>query len=509
MLNIRHILRLHTQNQTMSEIIVQTGIRRATLKKIISDFKESKLSFSEINELSDKDLEELFKKPVENVYSERLQILYRLFPEIDRELKRKGVTKALLWEEYRKKYPDGASSTAFHFHFKQWKSRKIPIMRQNHKAGDKLFIDFAGEKLTIKDKETGKEKAVEVFVAVLGASQLTYIEAVMTQRKEDFISACENALHFLGGVPAAIVPDNLRSAVTKSDKYEPTINETFADFAEHYGTTILPARAYRPTDKAVVENTIKIIYSRVYAKLRDKLFYSVECLNNAIALPLEEHNNVIITGKNFSRRQKYEEIEKSALTPLPAARYEFKKQLFATVGKNGHVALSLDKHYYSVPYTCIGKRVKILFTNYNVEVFDDYQRVAIHKRLQSPFKYTTDKEHLPPAHRFVAELEPERFLNMADEIHKDVKLYIAKILEMRQHPEQLYRICMGVLNLSKKYGNERLTKACQRSLIFGIYNYRIVKKILEGGLDVLEDEDCFEEIEMPPHDNIRGGDYYR
>lgn len=508
MLNIRHILRLHTQNQTMSEIIVQTGIRRATLKKIIDDFKESKLSFVEINQLSDKDLEDLFKKPVEEVLSPRLQTLYSLFPVIDKELKKTGVTKALLWEEYKKKYPDGASSTAFRFHFSQWKSRKTPIMRQNHKAGDKLFIDFAGEKLIIKDKETGKEKPVEVFVAVLGASQLTYIEAVMTQRKEDFISACENALHFLAGVPAALVPDNLRSAVTKSDKYEPTINETFADFAEHYNTTVLPARAYRPTDKAVVENTIKIIYSRVYAKLRDQVFYSLEELNSAVAISLEEHNNVTITGKNFSRRQKYEEVEKAALVPLPATRYEFKKQLFATVGKNGHVALSPDKHYYSVPYTCIGKKVKILFTNYSVEIFDSYQRIAIHKRLQSPFKYTTDKEHLPPAHRFVAELEPERFLNMADEIHRDVKLYIGKILELKQHPEQLYRICTGVLGLSRRYGNERLTKACQRSLIFGIYNYRIVKKILEAGLDTLVEEDS-DEIEMPPHDNIRGGDYYK
>ncbi len=509
MLNIRHILRLHTQNQTSSEIIVQTGIHRLILKKIINDFKESKLSFSEINELSDKDLEDLFKRPPENLHSKKLKTLYSLFPEIDKELKRKGVTKTLLWEEYKRKYPDGASSSAFLFHFSQWKARKTPIMRQNHKAGDKLFIDFAGEKLVIKDKETGKEKPVEVFVAVLGASQLTYVEAVMTQRKEDFISACENALHFVGGVPAAIVPDNLRSAVTKCDKYEPTINETFADFAEHYNTTILPARAYRPTDKAVVENTIKIIYTRIYARLRDEVFYSLESLNNAISVTLEEHNNQILTGKDYSRRQKYEEVEKSALLPLPGMRYEFKKQLYATVAKNGHIALSLDRHYYSVPYSCIGKKVKILFTSYNVEVFENYQLIAIHKRLQSPFKYTTDKEHLPPTHRFVAETEADRFLTMADEIHKDVKQYITKILEIKQHPEHLYRICTGVLNLSKKYGNERLTKACQRSLIFGIYNYRIIKKILESGLDIYEDDDWIDKFEMPKHDNIRGSDYYK
>jgi hypothetical protein len=190
-------------------------------------------------------------------------------------------------------------------------------------------------------------------------------------------------------------------------------------------------------------------------------------------------------------------------------RYEFKKQLYATVAKNGHVALSTDKHYYSVPFSYIGKRVKIMFTSYKVEIFHNYERIAIHKRMQSPFKYTTDKEHLPPAHRFVAELQPDRFLTMADDIHKDVKLYITKILDIKQHPEHLYRICTGVLNLSKKYGEERLTKACQRALVFDIYNYRIVKKILESGLDVLADEDCIEKTEMPQHDNIRGGDYYR
>lgn len=507
MLNIRHILRLHSQGQTKSEIIVQTGIHSVTLRKIIKDYKTSKLTFPEINELSDKDLEELFERPQEQ-HNEKLKTLYGLFPDIDKELKRKGVTKILLWEEYRKSHPEGVGRSQFLFHFSQWKARKIPTMRQNHKAGDKMFIDFAGEKLIIQEKESGKEKYVEVFVAVLGASQLTYVEAVMTQRKEDFISACENALQFFGGVPAAIVPDNLRSAVSKSDKYEPTINETFADFAEHYNTTILPARAYRPTDKAVVENTVKIVYSRIYAKLRDRKFYCISTLNDAILTSLDEHNNQILTGKEHSRRQQFEEIEKSTLLPLPAMRYEFKKQIYATVGKNGHVALSLDKHYYSVPYSCVGKRVKLMFTNYTVEIFHNYERIAIHKRLQSPFKYTTDKEHLPPAHRFVAELESDKLLTKADEIHKDVKLCVMKVLEMKQHPEKSYKICLGILNLSKKFGDLRLIRACQRALSFGIYNYKTIKKILENGLDVNEEDDDCIEAEMPQHDNIRGSEYY-
>ncbi len=507
--NIRHILRLHTQNQTMSEIMVQTGIHRQILKGIIHDFKESKLSFSEINELTDEDLAELFKRPAENRLSDRLKTLYSLFPEIDKELKKKGVTKMLLWQEYIKKYPDGARSSAFLFHFSQWKARVAPSMRQQHKAGDKLYIDFAGQKLSYINKENGSIKNVEVFVAILGASQLTYVEAMMTQQKEDFIPACENALHFYGGVPAAIVPDNLKSAVTKSDKYEPTINETFSDFAEHYNTTILPTRAYKPKDKALVENVIRIIYGRIYAKLRDVKFYSLDEINEAIKIPLEEHNNQILTGKDYSRRQQFEEVEKATLLPLPAMRYEFKKILFATVEKHGHVALSLDKHYYSVPYSYIGKRVKIMFTRYKVEIFFEYDRIAIHKRWKKPYKYTTDKEHLPPTHRFVAELESDQILRRADEIHKDVKLFVSKILDTKHHPERAYKICLGVLNFSKKVGDERLIAACQRALDYGIYNYKTVKKILEKGLDKDPGEMVHQEMDMPQHDNIRGSDYYK
>ena len=320
MSNIRHILRLHTQNQTQSEIVVQTGIPRKVLKKYIHDFKASGLSFAEIGELSDQDLEELFPKPEETPVNEKLVTLYNLFPKIDRELKRKGVTKMLLWEEYKRKHPDGVGKSQFLWHFSQWKSRIPPSMRKEHKAGDKLYIDYAGEKLTLRDIETGEAKQVEVFVAILGASQLTYVQATMTQQKEDFIPACEDALNYFGGVPAAIVPDNLRSAVTKSHRYEPTINETFADFAEHYNTTILPARAYKPKDKALVEGAIRIIYTRIYAKIRDQVFYSLEEMNAAINIALEEHNNQPISGRDFSRRQRFEEMERSTLIPLPALR---------------------------------------------------------------------------------------------------------------------------------------------------------------------------------------------
>ncbi len=507
MCNIRHILRLHTQNQTQSEIIVQTGIPRKHLKMYIEIYKTSKLTFEELNELSDKDLAELFVIPEETI-SEKIQALHKYFPTIDRELRKRGVTIQLLWEEYIKKHPDGASMPHFKRHLFRWKSRIAPRMKIEHKAGDKLYIDFAGEKLTIFDKETNEAQPVEVFVTILGASQLTFVQAVMSQTKEDFIAACEDALHYYGGVPAAIVPDNLKSAVSKCHKYEPTINETFADFAEHYNTTILPTRAYRPTDKALVEIAIKIIYTRIYAKLRDQKFYSLEELNAAISVSLEEHNNQLLTGRDYTRRQKFEEIEKNTLLPLPLLRYEFKKQSYATVGTNGHVALTADKHHYSVPHRFMGKKVKIMYTRYNVEVFYNYERIAIHKRAKSAYSCTTDQEHLDPRYKHVNDVSPEKFIAQADAIHKDVKLYIIKILNKNHHPEKSFRLCSGVLSFAKKVGDERLIKACQRAHSFGSYDFNTIQKILHKGLDNIKEE-IEEEITMPAHENIRGGDYYK
>jgi transposase len=509
MSNIRHILRLYSRKQTQYEIIVQTGIPRKSLKKYIEIFKTSGLSFKEIDELNDEDIAELFVIPKEDQPSEKQEILYKYFSKADRELRRKGVTITLLWEEYKKKHPDGLSQPHFKRHLFRWKSRITPSMRMEHKAGDKLYIDFAGEKLSIANKQSGQQQPAEVFVAILGSSQLTYVQAVMSQRKEDFIPACEDALHYYGGVPAAIVPDNLRSAVTKSSKYEPTINETFANFAEHYNTTILPTRAYKPKDKALVEGAIRIIYTRIYAKIRNMAFYSLEELNAAIWSALEEHNNQPLTGKGFSRRQRFEEVERTTLLPLPAFRYEFKKKLLATVMSHGHICLTPDKHYYSVPCDFIGKKVKVLFSRYNVEIFHDYDRIAVHKRSHyKPHHYTTDNEHLPASHRFVSEQTADQFLKRADEIHKDVRLYIQKIMSQASHREQGYKICEGVLGFARKAGKDRLIKACQRALEFGSYDYKTIKNILEKGLDTQE-EDKEEQLKMPSHDNIRGKDYYK
>jgi transposase len=509
MIKIRQILRLQSQGLSKLQIAAQTGIARNTLKKYIKEFTASGLSFEEINELSDKELEDLFVKPEDRPLNERLQTLFNQFPAIDKELKRKGVTRRLLWEEYKRRHPDGVGISQFKHYFSQWKAQVNPTMHMEHKAGDKLYVDFAGDKLSIVDTQTGEIKPVEVFVAILGASQLTYVEAVMTQQKEDFVFACENALHYCKGVPAAIVPDNLKSAVSKSSKYEHTLNETFADFAEHYGTAILPARAYRPRDKALVENAVRIIYTRIYVKVKRQQYATLEELNAAISIALEEHNHAPLRGRNYSRRQQFDEVERNTLMPLPALRYELKKHQYATVAKNGHVGLSADKHYYSVPYRFIGKKVKLLYSRHSVEIFYNYERIALHERTKSAYRYTTQKDHMASAHRFVSEWTPERFTSWAASIHEDVRLYVLKVLDRKQHPEQAYKSCMGILGFAKKVGNDRLVKACQRALGYGAYNYKTIQKILERELDLRDGPDETDQLRMPFHDNIRGENYYQ
>lgn len=509
MSKIRHVLQLVSQGRSKLLIARQTGVSRNTLKKYLKEFERSGLSFTEVNGLSDADLEALFIKPLEKPVDPRLQTLFSLFPGMDKELKRKGVTRFLLWQEYRRTHADGYGISQFKHYFAGWRAQVNPSMRMEHKAGDKLYVDFAGDKLTIIDKQSGEVQPVEIFVAILGASQLTYVEAVMSQQKEDFIAACEGALHYYGGVPAAIVPDNLKSAVIKSSKYEPVLNETFADFAQHYGTTVLPARAYHPQDKALVEGAVKIVYTRIYAKLRTAQYFTLDELNNAILIALEQHNAAPLKGRNYSRRQQFEEVERHALAPLPPLRYELKKHVFATVMKNGHVSLSADKHYYSVPYRFIGKKVKLMYSRNTVEVFYHYERIALHKRTKSPYNYTTDKEHMASTHRFVSDWTPERFLNWAATIHDDVRLYILKILDRKQHPEQGYKSCVGILSFAKKVGNERLIKACQRALGYGIYNYKTIQSILEKGMDTCDESEENKQLEMPLHENIRGEQYYQ
>lgn len=411
--------------------------------------------------------------------------------------------------EYKQKHPEGVQRSQFCAHYLRW-SRTMNAkltMHIDHKAGDKMYVDYAGETLEIINPETGEIIDVQFFVAILGASQYTYAECSCTQRKEDFAGSVENALHYYGGVPQAIVPDNLKAAVIKSDRYEPKINEFFADFAEHYGTTVLPARAYRPKDKALVENAVKILYTRIYSIIKEIKFFSLEELNKAILELVKKHNKTNFTGRSFSRKQLFDELEAETLMPLAQDRYEIKKQALVTVMNNGHVLLSEDKHYYSVPYHFMRKKVKIIYSKTIVEIFYKYNRIAVHTRLKSPYNYTTNSEHLASTHKFTTEWSADRFIRWAASIDQNVELLITQVLSKKQHPEQSYKSCHGILSLSKKVGNERLASVCSKALEYGIYSYGIVKTILEKELDLPAREDI--EKELPQHNNIRGNNYYK
>lgn len=507
MSKVRKVIQLHHQGKSKLFISKYLTLSRNTVKKYIALYQLLNLSIEDINKKSDADLESLFSKNKEDILSPKLQAVYAFFPYMERELKKTGITKQRMWEEYYSKHPDGLKSSQFCDYYLKWSKKVNPVMHMNHKAGDKMFVDYAGKTLELTDRESGEIREVQFFVAILGASQYTYAEASMSQKKEDFIASVENALHYFQGVPAAIVPDNLKSAVIKSSKYEPTLNETFLDFAEYYGTTILPARAYKPRDKSLAEGAVKILYQRIYPCLRGKLFYSLNDLNKAIWKELEAHNNKKLSGRPNSRKQLFIEDEKDKLSPLPQERYEIKQLSFATVMQNGHVMLGKDKHYYSVPYQYIRKKVKLVYTSQRVDVFYKYNRIATHTRQLKPYNYTTIVEHLASAHQFVTEWTPQRFINWAASIDESVKEFIIGLLENKQHPEQAYKSCMGVLSFAKKVGDQRLTNACKRALDHHIYNYKIIQKILQNGLDQLNTE-SEQDQKLPFHKNIRGQKYY-
>lgn len=507
MSKLRQMIRLHGQGESKLKISRLTGVSRNTLKKYIKIYGFLGLSVPAVELMNDRDLDVLFGQNLLPLPSTRYQALEAIFPDIEKGLKKRGVTRQQLWEKYIAQYPEGYKVSQFKNHYNQWLRRSKPVMHIDHIAGDKMYIDYAGEKLHLVDEHTGEITNVEVFISVLGASQLTYIEATNSQSKEDFIGSCERALHYYGGVPKAIVPDNLKSAVTKSDRFEPTLNQSFENFALHYNTAILPARVYKPKDKSLVEGAVKIAYRRIYAILDKEVFHTLPALNKAISGLLETHNNTLLTDRPYSRRKLFEDIERVTLSPLPVFEYEFKRQQMSTISTNGHVCLKEDKHYYSVPYQYIGKKVKILYTLTHVEIFYNYASITIHRRNYKEYGYCTMPEHLASTHQYLAQWNPERFLQWAQTIDESVKTFVGQLLDSRMHPEQSYKACQGVLGFERKVGRERLINACKRAIEYQSYSYRTIKTILENKYDQLPVAEPLPDL--PQHNNIRGGDYFQ
>lgn len=509
MSKVREIIRLHEEGKLSNRQIARAvGVSRPAVADYLRGYRKSGLSWTKIEKKNDDELEKLFGKKKRGK-EKRYKTLENLFPYFVNELKRVGVTRHLLWKEYKEKNPDGYSYSQFCDNFKKWrKGNDCPItMHLEHRAGDKMFVDFTGKKFPIYDPGTGEKKELEVFVAILPASQLTYVEAVESQQMKDWIKANENALRYFGGVPRAIVPDCLKSGVINGNKYEPDVNRAYSMFARHYGTVILPARPHSPKDKAMVENAVKITYTRVFAPMRNERFFSVQDSNIAIRVNLDHHNDdMSFQRTKVTRREYFKQIEKEELMPLPSQRYEWKEFLTLTVQFNYHIELRRDNHYYSVPYKYRGKKVDVHLTGRNVEIYYRNERIAFHRR-STRSGYSTRDEHMPSEHRFYSQWSPERFINWASKYGNDVKKLVKKVLESRRHPEQAYKSCMGILHLADNYGSKRLNNACSRALSFDSYSYKTVKNILRKGLDTIEEEPVFPEL-LPEHENIRGDKYY-
>ena len=507
MSKLRQMLRLFAQGESKLKISTLTGVSRNTLKKYLKTYVRLGLNITEIDKKTDQELDQLFGENVLPAPSDKYKTLEFFFPKMEKELKKRGVTRQILWERYIKIHPNSYKRSQFNYHYQQWLKRSKPVMHIEHIAGDKMYIDFAGEKLHLVNKDTGEISDVEVFISVLGASQLTYVEGILSQKNEDLITSCVHTLDYYGGVPRAIVPDNVKSAVTKSDRYEPTLNQAFENFASHYSTTILPARAYKPKDKSLVEGAVRIAYRRIYSVLDKKVFHTLEELNVAIKEIVEIHNNTKFSDRPYSRRTLFEEVERAALNPLPDEPFEFKRQQQATVSVNGHVCLKEDKHYYSVPYQFIGKKVKLLYTSTHVEIFYKYASLTKHQRQRKPYGYTTNIDHLASTHKYLTEWNPERFIKWAKSIDESVKQFVMCLMENKTHPEQSYKACQGVLGYERKVGRERLINACKRAIEYDNYSYQAIKSILENHLDQLAETEAPKEI--PRHDNIRGVNYYQ
>jgi len=507
---IKQIIRCHAEGRGTKQISSITGVSRNTVKEYLKRFKTTGLTLEDVDSMQDAVLADIIIGNTEPlVDAKRQEVLQPLLPAIAKALRKKGMTSQMLWEQYYEKHPDGYKLSQFRQYIRLHLQKKNISMHFEHKAGDKVFVDYAGKHLYLTDAETGEHIPVEVFVAVLGCSQYTYAEASLSQKKEDFIDSCRRMLEYYGGVPKAIVPDNLKSAVKKGSKFAPILNETFENFGEHYNTTILPTRPRQPKEKSLVEGAVKLIYQRIYTRLESQIFTSLHDLNTVLWKALDDYNNKALRGEE-SRKQQFEELEKGALLALPDLAYEMRKTRVCTVMKNSHVCLAEDKHYYSIPYRYMGKKVKLLYNETHVEVYFKYHKIASHVRDKRRHKYTTDKEHLAANQQYVASWNHEFFITEGNKISPEVGQYLGKLMESKSHAEQGYKSCAGILHLAKKVGPQRLIQACARASEYQAYNYPIIEDILRKNLDSIDPkhELIDEKTATPMHNNIRGKKYY-
>jgi len=509
MSKIKQILRLHEQRCGKKEIARRLGLSKNTVKKYLHWLDNRDDTIEELLRQEDVDLEQLYESSREQQISDRYKELSGEFSMILKELGRKHVTRKLLWLEYRMRHPCGYEYAQFCRHLSAYQKSCRPTMVMDHNKGDKLYIDFAGDTWTVYEGLLNEPSEKQLFVASLGYSNYAYVEAVESQQVEDFIGALSRSMEYFRAVPAAIVPDNLKSAVIKTDRYEPELNKVLEDFANHYGTTILPARVAKPRDKSAAEQMVKHTYAQIKAPLRDKKYYSLTELNEAISERLEEYNSRPFQRREGSRQSNYEE-EKSHMNPLPEERFEIRKYKRLTVRNNSHILLKEDNHYYSVPYANLGKKVRVIYTTSLVKVYFNYALIAMHARNRRAYGYTSKAEHLPSHYQDYKDRSPEYYKKWASTQSAHTQQVIDKVLSRPQHPEQAYRTCEGIKHLSKKAEKTAFHKACQIACEYQCYQYTFIKALIENGMTAQDLTEASPTLSIKQnHPNIRGKQYYQ
>jgi len=503
MRKLRDVLRLTAGGMSSRQVAASLTVGATTVIDYLGRARRAGIAWPLPADVTDEALEARLYPPPPTVAKDQRPLPD--WPIVHRELKRPGVTLQLLWEEYRSQHPQGYGYSRFCELYRAWAMRLSPTMRQSHVAGERLFVDYAGTKLQVFDAATGEVLTAELFVAALGASSYTFAEATWTQTLADWIGSHTRAYAFLGGVPAMTVSDNLRSGITKACFYEPAVNRSYAEMAAHYDTAIIPARPRKPRDKAKVEAAVLLATRWIIAKLRNRKFFSLVELNEAIRACVTDLNNRPSRHLGASRRALFEEVERSALKSLPAEVYVFAAWKECRVGLDYHV--EVEKHYYSVPHTLLREKVWARITARTVEVFHRGKRVAAHVRSSSNRRHTTVREHMPSSHRRYADWTPESLKRRAGEIGRSTSALVEIILRERTHPEQGFRACVGILRFARTYGTERLEAACARALQIGARSYSSVKSILKNDLDRRRPEPATDGPAIV-HVNIRGPTYF-
>lgn len=507
MSQVKQILRMHYKGIGIKTIARNLQISKNTVKDYLRKVAASSISIPELLKLEDPILEKKLFSGNPSYKDDRYGLLKDQLDYYAKELKKVGVTRMVLYEEYSSDQSNPYSYSQFCYHLQQHLKSSKPSMVLNHHPGDKLFIDFAGKKLSYIDKHTGELVPIQVFIACLPYSDYGFAMAVPSQKLEDFLYALGCCLNDMGGVPHTLVTDNLKSAIVKANRYEPDVNRALEDFANHYGTTVTPTRPYRPKDKALVENQVKMVYSRVYAKLRNVQFFDIDSLNQAIQEKMKLHNQTRMQQKDYCREEKFLADEKKHLLKLPVESFEIKYYREHKIAKNNHIYLSQDKHHYSVPFTYIGKKAKVIYTRSLVKIYCEGQQIAIHPRSFRKGGYTTKKEHLCSHHQFYKDRSPSYYLERANNHSEVLYQFTNSLFKQNKYPEQLYRTCDGILSLSRKIPRDTFIKACEIAIENHHYSYKFLKQLIENNM--IENTPKPIVKPLPKHTNIRGAQAYK